>query len=54
MDLASQEIYYIYFHQFNHRDHELKAFDEFINETGMKFFVVGATRDLQYVVFRRG
>jgi hypothetical protein len=44
---------YIYFDEFNHRDHELKAFDEFINETGMKFSLVGATRALQHIVFRR-
>jgi hypothetical protein len=44
---------YIYFDEFNHRDHELRAFDEFINQTGMKFFLVGATRTLAQAVFRR-
>jgi len=44
---------YIYFDEFNHRDHELRAFDEFINETGMKFSLLGATRTMQHVVFRR-
>ena len=44
---------YIYFDEFNHRDHELRAFDEFINETGMKFSLVGATRTLAHAVFRR-
>jgi hypothetical protein len=45
---------YIYFDEFNNRDHELRAFDEFISETGMKFSLVGATRTLGQVVFRRG
>src|SRR5712664_1752380 len=44
---------YIYFDEFHHREHELRAFDEFINETGMKFSLVGATRGLQRVVFSR-
>lgn len=44
---------YIYFDEFNNRDHELRAFDEFINETGMTFSLVGATRTLGQVVFRR-
>jgi Macrocin-O-methyltransferase (TylF) len=44
---------YLYFDEFNQRDHELRAFDEFIKETGMKFSLVGATRDLQRIVFRR-
>jgi hypothetical protein len=44
---------YIYFDEFNHRDHELRAFDEFINETGMKFSLVGVTRTMQHAVFRR-
>jgi hypothetical protein len=44
---------YIYFDEFNHRNHELRAFDEFINETGMKFSLLGATRTLEQAVFRR-
>jgi O-methyltransferase len=44
---------YIYFDEFNSRNHELRAFDEFMNETGMKFSLVGATRTLQHAVFKR-
>lgn len=44
---------YIYFDEFNHKDHELRAFDEFINETGMKFTLVGVTRTMQHAVFMR-
>jgi Macrocin-O-methyltransferase (TylF) len=44
---------YIYFDEFNHRDHELRAFDEFIDETGMKFSLVGVTRTMQHALFRR-
>lgn len=43
---------YIYFDEFNHRDHELRAFDEFLNETGWKFSLVGTTQTLAQVVFR--
>jgi hypothetical protein len=43
---------YIYFDEFNVRRDELRAFDEFINETGKRFSVLGATRILQHVVFR--
>jgi|HubBroStandDraft_6_1064221.scaffolds.fasta_scaffold221196_3 hypothetical protein len=44
---------YIYFDELNNRDHELRAFDEFINETGMKFSLVGVTHTMQHAVFRR-
>ena len=44
---------YIYFDEFNHRFHELRAFDEFIRETGMKFSLVGATKTLEHVAFCR-
>jgi hypothetical protein len=44
---------YIYFDEFHHRDHELRAFDEFINQTGMKFSLVAVTRYLQHAVFMR-
>jgi hypothetical protein len=44
---------YIYFDEFNHRDHELRAFEEFISETGMTFSLLGATHTLEHVVFRR-
>jgi hypothetical protein len=44
---------YIYFDEFNHRFDEMRAFDEFVRRTGMKFSVDGATRSLANVVFRR-
>lgn len=44
---------YIYFDEFNHRFDELRAFDEFIQNTGMKFSVVAATWSLAQVVFLR-
>jgi Macrocin-O-methyltransferase (TylF) len=44
---------YIYFDEFNHRFHEMRAFDEFIRETGMKFLLVGATNTLEHVAFCR-
>jgi hypothetical protein len=43
---------YIYFDEFNHRFHELRAFDEFIKETGMKFRLLGVTRTLEHVLFQ--
>ena len=44
---------YIYFDEFNHRFHELRAFSEFIERTGMKWSLLGATRSLAHVVFQR-
>ncbi len=44
---------YIYFDEFNHRFHELRAFSEFTARTGMRFSLVGATRWLDHVVFQR-
>ncbi len=44
---------YLYFDEFCDRAHELKAFDEFLNETKMKFKVVGATQTLANVIFQR-
>ncbi len=44
---------YVYFDEFNHRFDELRAFDEFIERTGMKFTVVGSTRSLAHVMFQR-
>jgi hypothetical protein len=44
---------YIYFDEFNHRLDELRAFDEFLKRTGMKFSAVGATRSLAHVLFQR-
>ena len=42
---------YLYFDDFNHRNDELRAFDEFVNRTGLSFSVVGATRVLSEVMF---
>lgn len=43
---------YLYFDEFHHREHELKAFDEFLNETKMKFNVVAANKQLSRVLLR--
>ncbi len=44
---------YLYFDEFNHRNDELRAFDEFVRRTGMEFSLVGATRSLAHVMFQR-
>jgi hypothetical protein len=44
---------YIYFDEFNHRFHELRAFAEFIERTGMRCELLGATRCLAHVLFQR-
>ena len=44
---------YLYFDEFNDRDHELRAFDELMRETGMQFRLVGADRTLLHVLFQR-
>jgi hypothetical protein len=44
---------YIYFDEFNHKLHELRAFDEFIHKYGMKFSLLGVTRTLEKVLFQR-
>jgi hypothetical protein len=44
---------YLYFDEFSDRSHELRAFDEFVRNTGMRFRVVGATGALTHVVFQR-
>jgi hypothetical protein len=44
---------YIYFDEFNHRFDEMRAFDEFVQRTGMKFSLVAATRSLANVLFQR-
>ncbi len=44
---------YIYFDEFSHMDHEFRAFNEFMSETGMKFSLVGVADAMQHVVFRR-
>lgn len=43
----------IIFDEFCNRMHELKAFDEFLRETGMKFRALGATKTLEHVAFER-
>ncbi|MGC2445396.1 TylF/MycF/NovP-related O-methyltransferase [Candidatus Binatus sp.] len=44
---------YIYFDEFCDRNHELRAFDEFLAETKMRFEVAAASRSLMYIAFRR-
>ena len=44
---------YIYFDEFCDRNHELRAFDEFLAETHMRFEVASASRSLMYIAFRR-
>ena len=44
---------FVYFDEFHHRHHELRAFDEFLERTGARFDAVAATPDLNHVVFRR-
>lgn len=43
----------LYFDEFHHPADELRAFDEFLDRTGMKFELVGATPQLAGVMFRR-
>lgn len=44
---------YIYFDEFNNREHELKAWDEFTGESDMRFELLGADATLTHVLFRR-
>ena len=44
---------YLYFDEFQAREHESKAFDEFLSETGWTFQVVAASRGLTHVLFQR-
>jgi hypothetical protein len=44
---------FVYFDEFMDRQHELKAFAEFLDETGMAFELRGATRKLGQVLFQR-
>jgi hypothetical protein len=44
---------YIYFDEFCDRNNELRAFDEFLAETNMRFEVAAASRSLMYIAFRR-
>jgi len=43
---------YLYFDDFNQPLHEVRAFDEFVEETKMKFELLGATRTLGNVLFQ--
>jgi len=42
---------FIYFDELNHLEHEPKAFDEFTEETGLRFRLVSADRTLQFAFF---
>jgi hypothetical protein len=42
---------FIYFDEMNHVDHEPRAFDEFLAETGLRFRPVSADRTLAFVFF---
>jgi O-methyltransferase len=44
---------YLYFDEFHHRCDELRAFAEFVGESRMTFRLVGASRELSNVAFRR-
>ena len=44
---------FLYFDEFSDRLHELRAFDEFLSATEMRFRVVGANRSLTHVAFQR-
>ena len=44
---------YISFDEFSHMEHEFRAFNEFMSETGMKLSLVGRDDSMQHVVVRR-
>jgi hypothetical protein len=44
---------YLYFDQFHHRGDELRAFSEFLDESGFVFELEAATHELTSVAFRR-
>jgi hypothetical protein len=44
---------YLFFDEFSDRQHELRAFDEFINSTRMRFQLVAATPSFEKVLFLR-
>ena len=44
---------WLYFDEFRDRHHELKAFDEFLDETGLQVSLVGADHTLTHVLFRQ-
>lgn len=43
---------FVYFDEFNHLDHEARAFGELLAETGMRFETICADPTLNYVAFR--
>lgn len=44
---------YLYFDEFSDRHHEMRAFDEFLNRTQMRFDLLAATPAFDKVLFRR-
>jgi hypothetical protein len=44
---------YLYFDEFCHRQHEMKAFDELLEATSMRFEPVGQSRCWEHAAFRR-
>lgn len=44
---------YLYFDEFSDRHHEMRAFDEFLNRTQMKFDLLAGTPAFDKVLFRR-
>jgi len=44
---------FLYFDEFSDRLHELRAFDEFLCATAMRFRVFGASKTLTHVAFQR-
>lgn len=43
---------WLYFDEFNHLEHEPRAFDEFLSQSGLKFRGVCADETLNYVLFQ--
>jgi len=43
---------FIYFDEMNHPEHEVRAFDEFLKSTGLKFRPVAGDQTLTYVAFQ--
>jgi hypothetical protein len=44
---------YLFFDEFHHREHEMKAFDEFLEDTGYQFELLAGTKPMDQVLFRR-
>ena len=44
---------FVYFDEFMDREHELRAFDDFLTASSMPFVVRGATKKLVHVLFQR-